>query len=70
MTLEEAKKIVLEKRPGSKIIKTKELDKCFVISVVPNNYNENDGLYIGGGVRVDKKTGKTSLFNPMLEDIR
>lgn len=71
ITLSEAKKIVLEKRPHMKIVNTVELEKCFVISVVPKTYKEDtDGTYIGGGIRVDKKTGMTNLYNPFLENIR
>ena len=71
MTVEEAEKKVLDARPGFKVVKTIELEKCFVVSVVPEKYNEkDDGLYIGGGMRVDKKTGEINLYNPMLEGMR
>lgn len=71
MTSKEAEKKVLDARPGFKVVKTKELEKCFVVSVVPEQYDEKeDGLYIGGAMRVDKKTGKLNLYNPMLEGIR
>lgn len=67
MTVEEAKKIALEHRPEHYVESVTELEKCFVVSLLPDNYSEEDGLYIGGGIRVDKKTGKCKLFNPMLE---
>jgi hypothetical protein len=71
MTKEEAIKIALNLRPDRKVIKVTELEKCFVVSTVPKAFDENSGdLYIGGGIRVDKKTGKTSLYNPMLEKMR
>lgn len=71
MTSQEAEKKVLEARPDMKIVDTKELEKCFVVNVVPEKYNKKeDGLYIGGAMRVDKKTGKLNLYNPMLEGIR
>ncbi len=71
MDVKEAESIALKARPGMKIIKTTELEKCFVVSLVPENFDvDSDDLFIGGGTRVDKKTGKTSLYNPMLENIR
>lgn len=71
MTSQEAEKKVLEARPGFRIVKTTELQKCFVVNVVPEKYNEkDDGLYIGGAMRVDKKTGDLNLYNPMIEEMR
>lgn len=67
MNAEEAKKIALKSRPGMTIQSISELENCFVVNLVPENYKEEYGLFIGGATRVDKKTGKTSLYNPMLE---
>lgn len=68
MTKDEAERKALEARPRHRIIETKELKNCFVVSVLPKNYNEaEDGLYVGGAVRVDKKTGACREFNPLLE---
>ena len=42
--IESAKKVVLEQRPGMRITKAVEKEKCFVISVVPSTgYSEKDG---------------------------
>ena len=65
MTEQEAIKKALSTRPGHKLDTVKELDKCFVVCVVPENFD--GGKYIGGAVRVDKKTGECRLYNPMLE---
>ena len=71
MTRQEAENKALKARPGMKILGTKELEKCFVVNMVPEKYDEKeDGLYIGGAMRVDKKTGKLNLYNPMLEGMR
>lgn len=71
MTKQEAERKALESKPNHRVIGVKELEKCFVVNVVPNNYDaEEDGVYIGGGIRVDKKTGVCKLFNPMLEGMR
>lgn len=71
MNSEEAKKIALDARKGMKVVNVKELKKCFVVSLVPENFDINsDDLYIGGGIRVDKKTKKTNLYNPLLENMR
>ena len=68
MTKNEAIKKVLEKRPNHKLISVDELDKCFVVSTIPKDFDETaDDLYIGGALRVDKKTGIMSPFNPILE---
>ncbi len=71
MTKEEAINKVLKIRPGAKVLSVDELKKCFVVSVIPKNFDENsDDLYIGGAVRVDKKTGNLSQFNPLIEESR
>lgn len=70
MRREEAEKKALEVKPNHKVFKTVELEKCFVVSLVPNEHDTKNGLYIGGGIRVDKKTGECRLYNPMLEGIR
>lgn len=71
MTKEEAKNKVLKIRPGAKILSVDELEKCFVVSIVPKNFDEDsDDLYIGGAIRVDKKTGDISQFNPLIENSR
>lgn len=66
----EAESIVLNKRPGMRILSTVELEKCFVVNVVPKDFDENKDMFIGGGTRVDKKTGRVQLYNPMIEDMR
>ncbi len=68
--IKDAEKIVLKERPGMRVLNTVELEKCFVVNVVPNDFNERDGAFIGGGTRVDKKTGLVQLYNPMIEDLR
>ena len=71
MTKEEAKNKVLKIRPGAKILSVDELEKCFVVSTMPPDFDDNSGdLYVGGLVRVDKKTGNLSQFNPLIEDSR
>lgn len=65
ITAEEAKVLALKDRVGFVVLGVKELDKCFVVDTAPKAF-ENE-LYISGGIRVDKKTGKCSLFNPLLE---
>jgi hypothetical protein len=66
----EAESIVLKERQGMRVLNTVELEKCFVVNVVPEDFNEQDGMFIGGGTRVDKKTGLVQLYNPMIEDLR
>lgn len=68
--IKDAEKIVLKERPGMRVLNTVELEKCFVVTVVPKDFNERDGMFIGGGTRVDKKTGLVQLYNPMIEDLR
>lgn len=66
MTKEEAEKKALEARPNNEIVETFELKDCFVVNTLPKNYSfEENGLYVGGGIRVDKKTGKIGLYNPI-----
>lgn len=69
-SIKEAESIVLKERPGMRVVKSVELDKCFVISVVPEDFNKEDKIFIGGGTRVDKKTGLVQIYNPMIEDLR
>ena len=66
-TIEDARRIVLEKRPGMKVESEHEMRECFVINVVPIGYTKANGIFVGGSTRVDKETGKVSLFNPILE---
>jgi len=69
MTKNEAIEKVLEIRPQYKVLSVKELKNCFVVETSPKDFDDNsDDLYIGGAVRVDKKTGKMGQFNPILED--
>lgn len=68
--IDEAKKIALKERPGMKVINVIELEKCFVVNLVPENFDEKEGMFIGGGTRVDKKTGEVRLYNPMIENLR
>ena len=56
-TIEEARRIALEKRPGTRVESEHELSECFVINLVPVGYKESDGVFVGGSTRVDKKTG-------------
>lgn len=66
----EAETIALRERPGMRVLNTVELEKCFVVNVVPEDFNEKEDMFIGGGTRVDKKTGLVQLYNPMIEDAR
>ena len=68
--IKDAEKIVLKERPGMRVLNTVELEKCFVVNVVPKDFNEQYGMFFGGGTRVDKKTGLVQLYNPMIEDLR
>ena len=68
--IKDAEKIVLKERPEMRVLNTVELEKCFVVNVVPKDFNERDGMFIGGGTRVDKKTGLVQLYNPLIEDLR
>lgn len=68
MTKEEAGKLALEARPGMKIYRITEHEKCFVVSLIPEDLN--GGNYIGGSTRVDKKTGEVRIYNPMIEHLR
>lgn len=70
-SVKDAEKIVLEHRPNMRVVKTVEEDNYYVVSVVPSEgYTEKMGMFIGGATRVDKKTGKVRIYNPMLEGIR
>lgn len=66
MTKQEAIKKAMESRPNLVVENIKELDKCFVVNMAPAK-NLPPLLFIGGATRVDKQTGKVSLFNPMFE---
>ena len=70
MERDEAIKKALSMRPDFKVERVTELDKCFVVTVIPNNYNKDSGIYIGSGIRVDKQTGETRLYNPLVEHLR
>ena len=70
MNREEAIKKALSARPKMKVESVKEMEKCYVINMVPESYKKDSGIYIGGGIRVDKKTGETRLYNPMIENLR
>lgn len=71
MTKDEAVKKVLEGKPLYKAVSVDELEKCFVVCIMPKDFDENsDDLYVGGATRVDKKTGNLSQFNPLIEDSR
>ena len=69
MTREEAGKKALEARPGMKIDRITEHEKCFVVSLIPKEFDNNRN-YISGATRVDKKTGEVRLYNPMIENLR
>ena len=69
-TVNEARKIVLEKLPGTRVKSEREMSDCFVINLVPIGYRKSDGLFCGGSIRVDKKTGAISGYNPMIEKSR
>lgn len=68
MTKEEAVEKALNARPGMKVDRITEHEKCFVISLVPKDFKK--GNYISGATRVDKKTGEVRLYNPMIENLR
>ena len=69
MNKQEAERKALEVRPDHIIVETIEKEKYFIVSTVPKNYTyEESGLYIGGGIRVDKETGRIGLYNPLLGD--
>lgn len=68
MTKDEAIKKVLDDKPLYKVESVEELEKCYVVCIIPKNFdNDSDDLYIGGATRVDKNTGELSQFNPILE---
>lgn len=69
-SIKEAETIVLRERPGMRVLNTVELEKCFVVNVIPKDFNEKKDIFIGGGTRVDKKTGEVRLYNPMIENLR
>ena len=67
-SMDEARKIALDSRPGMKVENEFEDEKCFVINLVPESYDINKhGLFIGGSTRVDKETGEVGLYNPLIE---
>lgn len=71
MNKQEAINKVLKIRPDCEVISVDEKDKCFIVSTVPKKFDINsDNLFVGGAVRVDKKTGAISQFNPLIEDSR
>lgn len=71
MTKQEAEKKIQKTFPNLDIKSVKELDQCFVFNLLPKDYDERkDGLFIGGAMRVDKKTGDINLYNPMLEGMK
>lgn len=66
MNIEEAKKLAAKQRPWLNVKKATEFDDFFLVILVPKD--DEDGSFIGGGTRVDKKTGKCTLYNPLLEN--
>lgn len=65
MTKDEAIKKALESRPNNEVVEVHELEKCFLVCTLPKNYDEEEnGLYVGGGVSVDKETGRCTIYNP------
>ena len=66
-TMEEAREIVLEKIPRTRVESMNEMDDCFVINLVPIGYCKANGIFVGGAIRVDKKSGELSGYNPMTE---
>lgn len=69
-TKQEAEKMALKARPNMRVVNTVELEKCYVVNMVPVDYPDNADLFMGGGTRIDKKTGNARLYNPLLEDKR
>ena len=69
MEKEQAIKNALKSYPIEKMVvkSVKEMDDYFVVSLVPKDYKKEYGIYIGGGIRVDKKTGVCRLYNPLTE---
>ena len=43
--IKDAEKIVLKERPGMRVLNTVELEKCFVVNVVPKDFNEQYGMF-------------------------
>lgn len=70
MNKQEAEQKALEARPTMRIVSVTEKEKCFVVNMVPKKYPYDIQNYIGGSTRVDKKTGKIRLYNPMIEEYR
>ena len=66
-TIDQARRIVQEKIPGTRVESEHEMDDCFVINLVPIGYKKSNGIFVGGSIRVDKKTGAISGYNPMTE---
>lgn len=66
MNKENAKNSALSWYPikGMIVKSVSEIDNAFVVCLTSSDSAED---YIGGGIRVDKTTGKCSLYNPMLE---
>lgn len=66
MTKNEAIKKVMNFRDGMKVISVIEQEAFFIVNTVPIDYDENiHGMFIGGGILVDKNTGECRLYNPM-----
>lgn len=65
MTKQEAERKALDYKKNSKVKSTKEFDNYYVVSTVPNTYKPSEGLYIGGAIKVDKKTGNCVPYNPL-----
>lgn len=66
MTKNEAILKALEIKPGNEVVEVHELERCFLVCTLPKNYDEEEnGLYVGGGVSVDKETGRCELYNPL-----
>lgn len=39
----------------------------YIIDMVPNRYNKSMGVFCDGAVKIDKKDGSVSVYNPLID---
>lgn len=68
MNIENAKRLINEKFPNDKVIKIIEYTNFYTFSLIPKSAKK-DAMYFDRTLAVDKKTGKLSVFNPLLMNV-
>lgn len=54
-------------RPGFNINKIAERSKFYIVDLLPKGYKKSMGIVCNAAVKVDKKTGEVTPYNPLLD---